>query len=103
MKRFLDWLTRDSAALRQAQSEIAWLRGENKRLNDLLTQAWETSRVIPRQPEHASPPAPEAEPFKTLGQQQIDFEQQRIAERQQWEREEQARLDRLTATDSKPS
>lgn len=103
MNRILDWLTRDPAALRQAKAEIDYLRGEVRRLNDLLTQAWESSRVIPRQLEHTTPAAPESEPFKTLGQQQRDFEDECRRRREEFEAAETRRLDAVKPAESKPN
>lgn len=103
MSRLLEWLARDPAELRQAQAEIEYLRAENRRLNDLMTQAWESSRIIPRQLEHATPPAPEAEAFKTLGQQQRDFEESCRRRREEFEAAESARLARFQQPESKPN
>lgn len=98
MKSFFIWLLSPPRALRQAQDEIEWLRSENRRLNDLLTQAWEKSRIVPVQSQHLQPPAQESEPVKTLGQMQREYAEQRVAAYEEWQREEQARLERLRET-----
>lgn len=103
LSRLIQWLTRDPAALCQAQAEIEYLRSEVHRLNDLLTQVWESSRIIPRQMEHITPPAPEAEPFKTLGQQQRDFEEECRQRREMFELAETVRLEQTQFTESKPN
>jgi hypothetical protein len=103
VRRLFEWLTRPPAALRQAQAEIDYLRSEVHRLNDLLTQAWEASRVIPRQLEHTTPAAPETEQFKTLGQQQRDYEDECRRRREAFEQQESARLEQVNAPESKPN
>lgn len=91
MKRLFDWLTRDPAALVQANAEIVWLREENRRLSDLLTQAWESSRVIPRQIEHTSPPAQvDAQP-RTLADLQAELDTQAEIDRERYEMSETKR------------
>jgi hypothetical protein len=97
MKTFWAWLTSPSKAHQQAIDEIAWLREENKRLNDLFVQALESSRVVPVQANHHQPvPADtSSSQLKTWGQQQEEFAARRIREHQQWKREETARLESI--------
>lgn len=92
---FFQWLTCDPAALRQAQAEIVYLRDENRRLNDLLTQAWESSRVIPRQPEHTLPPAPADTQARTMADLQAELDTQAETARLQYEASETKRQEVL--------
>lgn len=103
MRQLIQWLIRPPAALRQAQAEIDYLRSEVHRLNDLLTQAWAASHVIPRQMEHTTPAAPETEQFKTLGQQQRDYEEDCRKRYKQFERMETVRLEHVSTPESKPN
>jgi hypothetical protein len=97
MKTFWAWLTSPSRAIQIMQSEIEFLRAENKRLTDLLTQAWESSRIVPVQANHHQPvPAdPSSSQLKTWGQQQEEFAAQKIARHERWKREETARLESI--------
>lgn len=95
MKAFLAWLMSPSRAHAQAISEIEYLRVENQRLNDLLLQFYEQQRVVPVQRQHLQEVTPEIESSRTLGEQQMEFADQKVAEYRAWQREEAARLERM--------
>lgn len=97
MKSLLLWLLSPPRALAQAQDEIAYLRNELRRLNDLLTQAWESSRIVPVQSAHRQPVSPSPEPVKTLGEMQREFAEKRLNDYRQWQNDELARLERERA------
>jgi hypothetical protein len=97
MKSFLQWLLSPSRAIQQANSEIEYLRAENKRLNDLLVQAWESSRVVPVQSQHRQSIPKETDPPKTLAAMQIEYEKQALADYKAWQEDEQARIERTKA------
>lgn len=97
MKSFLLWFLSPSRALAQAQTEIEYLRGEVRRLNDLLVQIYEAARVVPVQPQHQAATVPEPEQMKTLGQMQRDFADERIRKYNDWLRDELVRQDNMRA------
>lgn len=104
MKAFLAWLLASPRALQQANNEIAWLRSENKRLNDILTQAFESARIIPRQPEHREPVPAAPERRKSIGEMQMEFQDQAAMNYAAWQREEAARLEQQRQSNgNKPS
>lgn len=84
MKAFLAWFLGPSRALAQALAEIEYLRGELRRVNDLLTQAWEQRNIVPVQAEHRQPSQPKPEQAKTMGQRQREFEEKRLKDMADW-------------------
>lgn len=89
--RFLQWLARDTAELRQANNEIVYLRAENRRLSDLLTQAWESSRVIPVQAEHRTDTPAQQEVSVSLMDLQVRLDREAEEQRTMYEASESRR------------
>lgn len=98
MRSLLAWLSRPSLPIRLLQEETVRCYAEIHRLNDLLTQAYERAGVIPRQ--HQGPPPVQPEQRKTMGEMQVDFQNERIAEYKAWQAEE---AERLSHVHQKPS
>ena len=99
MKRLLEWFSRPSLAVRLLQDENARLVAENRRLTDLLTQAWEQSRVVPRQPEHKGTPPPQPETRKTYGELQMEYALEEQRNYQIWKAAETERLSHVFPKD----
>jgi hypothetical protein len=95
MNQLLQWLTRPPRALQQANDEIAYLRGEVKRLSDLLTQAYAQARIIPRQPEHQGPPPAAPHQRKTYGEMQAESLERAAANYAKFQEDEQARVEKM--------
>lgn len=70
------WLTAPPLSVRVLQDELARAHEENRRLSDLLTQAWEQGRVIPQQASHQLPPAAPVEQRQGYGEIQGEYARQ---------------------------
>ena len=101
-QRIIEWLTRPRLAVRLLQAEIARLRADNLRLQDILTQAWEQGRVIPRQPEHAGGVSelPSGKQYTTMGEEEVAFQ---IRAREEYEVFLRAERERQNRTYPKPT
>jgi len=54
-QRLIEWWTAPPLAVTLLRDEVASLRAENRRLNDLMTQVYESRGVVPVQPQHVGP------------------------------------------------
>ena len=93
--RLLDWLTRSPLSVRLLEAQLEWMRKENQRLTDLLTQAWETRGVIPIQGEHRESPPPPQVQRKSYAEIEADLTRQDQADYEEFVRAETKRLERV--------
>lgn len=100
--RVLSWLTRDPLPVRLLRERVTALETERDRLLDILTQAYERSGVIPRQPEHRGPPPPPQEQRKTLGEMNAEYLEEEARRYEQWKAEEAAMI-KDEESEAKPS
>lgn len=102
MKSFLVWLLGPSKALQQAQSEIDYLRLELRRVNDLLTQAYETRGVVPVQAEHRQATAADTSAPRTIADLQANLDGQVERDRLAFESAEARRQEAMTQAKAAP-
>lgn len=101
--RLLDWLARPNLSVRLLQAELDRAHNEIRRLNDLLTQAWESARVVPVQGEHRQPLPPPALQRQSYGEIQAEYTKLSEENYQKWLADEELRLKRNSELTSKPN
>lgn len=97
-RQFVDWLFKPRPAplaVRLLQDEIGRLYDENRRLNNLLTQAYESRGVIPIQPERREPSPPVPVGYQTYAQVETDLGRQDREDFEAFRRMETERLEQL--------
>jgi hypothetical protein len=104
----VSWLfsPRTPLAVRLLQNEIGRLSDENRRLNDLLTQAYESRGVIPIQPERRELSPPAQVQRQSYADVEIELQKKDAEDFEAFQREESARLARVaeyTRDQSKPN